>query len=447
MDSLVALYSKLMAYILLWEQHCLAGGALRSYERVRQDIASLLQEQEVAVVDQGIAVECMLAARLAVLAWVDELVLRHKVWQYHDRWQATPLQAEYYGPGFAETPQYVALQQLFTTEPAVRDVYTLCLCLGFSGRRGSRLTDRLFLPQASGAPGQEEALQHDDVWSPGFTLTPQPYGTPASMQRYRRLALTLAGSLGAAGMLLWLWLSQPAVPPPCVPSPSLASTLQQHLAEQPCSQMSVTVQGCRVTLAGRMASAEQRTALRHLVQGWPEVQQLDDSAVHIVPRPFCEVLGLFEALTTPGASQVGALRVQPNKAGEPPGYVAGEDFTLEVSMPTRFTSYLYVDLYESDGLVRYLYSNQNLGKPLTAGSTQTLGIEQGKPIWGVGPPYGRALVTVIASETPLVFPPPKPGEAPGNASSYLERLQQALAQQPPESGREVAYFFIETRTP
>lgn len=445
MGALVGLFSKLIAYVLLWEQQSVDKVPQGSYERLRHDISMLLQEQESMAAYQGVVVQHFLAARLAVLSWIDELVLRHKAWPHHERWQILPLQFEYYGPEEVEADQHAALQKLFSSEPAVREVYALCLSLGFSGRRGSSLTDRLFLTDIESVSGPDRLIQREDVWKHGFKLTPQPYEDTGSVRRPWRVPLALTGLLCGAVVLVGLWSVWRGGSPACVPSPGLLPTIQQRLAEQPCSRVTASVQGCTVTLAGRLEHEAQRATLRSLIQGLQGVQRLDDAALRMIPQPFCQVLGLFEPLSEYTASQSGALRVRPNKDGELPLYTAGEDFTLEVTTPELFASYLYVDFYGVDGRVRYLYSNPMLGQPFAPGSRQTLGLQNEKPIWGIGPPYGRGLVTVIASKTPLIFPPPDAPYAPGSIESYLAQLRQALMQESARTDIDVAFFFIETK--
>lgn len=447
MGTLLEVFGKFMAYVLLLEEQGATDKPQHSYERVRRDMAVLLQEQEATAVGQALAGKPFLAARLAVLAWADEVILRHKIIAYHDRWQARPLQDEYYGTSPNALAQQTELRQLFGSEPAVREVYSLCLSLGYSGRRGSSLTDRLFLANAPGQPGQATPLQHDDVWSPGFRLTPQPYEMMAPATSARRVPLVLAALLLSVGILVGPWLRVGReTATPCIPSPSLLPTLHRSLTQQPCSRIAVAVQACTVTLSGRIEAETQRLALRGLIQGLQGVQQIDDTALQVISRPFCEALELFEPLNESRRARPGALRVRPNKAGSPPLYVAGEDLTLEVTMPDAFASYLYVDVYEGDGRVSYLYSNQALGQPFAPGSTQTLGLAGGKPIWGIGPPYGSLLVTVIASETPLVFPPSTAPYAPGRAAGYLDQLRQAIASVPQMTALDAAFVFIETRS-
>src|SRR5262249_16948507 len=150
-------------------------------------------------------------------------------------------------------------------------------------------------------------------------------------------------------------------------------------------------------------------------------------ALHIVPRPFCEVLTLLEPVQAHADSHALGVGAHPTKVGDPPVYRQGEELLIEVTMPAQFDSYIYVDFYDNDGRVHYLFSNPALNRLFLSQSVHTLGYAHGQPIWEIGPPYGRGLVTVIASQTPLVFPPLAPGDDPESAALYLTRLRQALA--------------------
>jgi hypothetical protein len=195
-----------------------------------------------------------------------------------------------------------------------------------------------------------------------------------------------------------------------------------------------------VTLAGRVASEEQRTQIHHVVQSIAGSAPVDD-ALHLIPRPFCEVLALLEPVQTRTDAHALGFAARPNKVSAPLVYTEGEDLLIEVTTPAQFESYIYVDFYDHDDRVHYLFFNPELNRPFPPQSVHTLGYTDGQPVWEIGPPYGRGLVTVIASKTPLVFPPPEPRDDPGSAAVYLARLRQALA----PADVAATFFFLETQ--
>ena len=201
MTTITELFAKFFAYILLLDEEYTAGHPKRLYEQVRHDLAALLAEQETAARQQGMTAEDYQAARFAVISWADEMLLQHKDWEGHQRWQDCPLLAEYdeTKPVGAEPGE--DLQQLLSTRPGVREVYALCLGLGYSGRHHSRLSDRLLLTNIPAKPSsqarheQDAPLLLDDVWTFNFKLTPQPYEAQQHTPRHGRRLLTFVSFL------------------------------------------------------------------------------------------------------------------------------------------------------------------------------------------------------------------------------------------------------------
>jgi type IV/VI secretion system ImpK/VasF family protein len=487
MTTVPELFARFFAYVLLLDQEYTSGHPQRSYEQVRHDLTALLEEQETAARHQGMSAQEYQAARFVVISWADEILLQQTAWEHHQRWQACPLQAEYYGTQQAGAEPGEDLQRLITERPEVREVYRLCLGLGFSGRRHSGLSDRLLLtniqdqPSSQAQQTQDAPLLLDDVWTFNFKLTPQPYEVHRPARQHVRQMLTFAVSQPARRyvrqmltfaipllvvLCLGLWLAQweapltqqeaplaqqeaplarrEEAPLPCL-SPSMSGpAIEQMLAAQPCAQVSVAVQACTVTLSGRVESEDQRARIHRIVQSIASSVRIDDT-LRIIPRPFCEVLALLEPMQTHAETRTFGLVARPNKSGAPPVYVQGEDLVIEVTMPAQFKSYIYVDFYDNDGRVHYLFFNPEFNRPFTPQSVHTLGYIDGQPAWGIGPPYGRGLVTVIASKTPLVFPPLEPGDDAESAALYLSRLRQALPQEGRQAEVAATFFFIETR--
>ena len=157
------------------------------------------------------------------------------------------------------------------------------------------------------------------------------------------------------------------------------------------------------------------------------------------------MLALLEPVQTHADAHALGFAARPNKVSAPLVYQEGEDLFIEVTTPAQFDSYIYVDFYDNDGRVHYLFFNPELNRPFPPQSMHTLGYADGQPAWGIGPPYGRRLVTVIASKTPLVFPPLTPRDDPGSAALYLARLRQALPQDMAPAEVAATFFFLETQ--
>lgn len=207
-----ALFSRLFAYILLFKQTHLQGDFQPRYEDVRRDIAALLAQQEVEAERQGIAAQEYDDARFAVVAWADETFGGHTTWHDRQQWLNTPLQLAYYPAHHAGEEFFTRLAALEQREQrghdqrAVREIYYMCLGLGFTGIYIfdlPRLTHlrrdqmrHLFPP-----PARLDTLQ--DL----AKITPQPYDAqPPPPLRPPLSPWLLGGGLGVLLLALLVYL-------------------------------------------------------------------------------------------------------------------------------------------------------------------------------------------------------------------------------------------------
>jgi type VI secretion system protein ImpK len=103
------------------------------FEQVKADIQRLLsQSDEWAKRDLFPPAEYDLA-RLAICAWVDEAVLNSS-WQERDHWKREQLQRLYYRTTDAGEVFFERLNGIGLHQREVREIYFLCLALGFMGR-------------------------------------------------------------------------------------------------------------------------------------------------------------------------------------------------------------------------------------------------------------------------------------------------------------------------
>ncbi len=104
-----------------------------SYDQVKADIQRLISESQ-ASLDQGqFSQEDYNLARFAIFAWIDEAILG-SAWQEKHRWQAEQLQRIYYQTTDAGELFFERLNTIGPHQRDVREVYYLCLAMGFSGR-------------------------------------------------------------------------------------------------------------------------------------------------------------------------------------------------------------------------------------------------------------------------------------------------------------------------
>ncbi|MCU0576476.1 MAG: DotU family type IV/VI secretion system protein [Desulfobacterota bacterium] len=113
------------------------------HDQVRARILQLLSESQRAASD--FPPEDYDAGRFAVCAWVDEAIM-NSAWAERATWQKEPLQLKYYQTMNAGELFFDRLNALGPHQNDVREVYYLCLAMGFMGRF-IRDDDRFLLDQ------------------------------------------------------------------------------------------------------------------------------------------------------------------------------------------------------------------------------------------------------------------------------------------------------------
>ncbi len=104
-----------------------------AYEEVKNDIRRLLAESEGYVAKGLFPRDDYEQARFALCAWVDGAILSSR-WQQKNRWLNDQLQRLHYNTTDAGEEFFVRLGNIGFHQRDVREVYYLCLALGFTGR-------------------------------------------------------------------------------------------------------------------------------------------------------------------------------------------------------------------------------------------------------------------------------------------------------------------------
>jgi type VI secretion system protein ImpK len=359
------LFSELLGYVLLFEQTNQQGEFQPSYEQVRRDIAALLEQEKSAAKRQGMLDRDYQDACFAAVAWADETILKHSTWKHHHEWNALPLQLEYFQTRNAGEEFFERLERLRAEQKQVREVYYLCLGLGFSGQYFLGMEDELKLNHIRHEQAQHLALAVEDVQDID-KLTPQPYQVPTEdhgpIERpwtdlLLRAGLPLLILIPIVlALMYWFWLA-----PPSVPVAPLAERVKQWLDGHPgvleCAKVTnVDVQAGVVGLGGRVVSEAQGAEIRKGVLSLERGIQVKDT-FQTIPRPFCEVLDLLEPFKKRNEDQAFDLTARLNKQGDLPLYVNNENFIVEVKTPAKFESYVCVDYYSTDETVGHLFPN------------------------------------------------------------------------------------------
>ncbi len=104
-----------------------------SFERVRTDIDERIRECRGVFEKGSFSEEDYALARFAVFAWIDEAILNSS-WREKNRWQGETLQRRYDQTSNAGEQFFERLNTLGLHQRDAREVYYLCLAMGFTGR-------------------------------------------------------------------------------------------------------------------------------------------------------------------------------------------------------------------------------------------------------------------------------------------------------------------------
>jgi type VI secretion system protein ImpK len=118
--------------VLAYAKHFLQQPA-SDYQGFRSKLSQLIGEASAKGRQEGFSAEDCDAALFAVVAWLDEAILS-STWSEVGRWQKEPLQTAYFKTGRAGIEFFTRLEALPPQQRHVREVYFLCLLLGFKGR-------------------------------------------------------------------------------------------------------------------------------------------------------------------------------------------------------------------------------------------------------------------------------------------------------------------------
>ncbi len=129
--ALLDCFVDVFAYTALFKKTCAL--AQPPFDQVNVKIRQLVQDSAQKMVTLGVDPRSYDDARFALCAWIDETVM-NSPWQHRAAWQRTLLQSEYYNTVNAGAEFFDRLNQLHPDQNDVREIYYLCLGLGFAGR-------------------------------------------------------------------------------------------------------------------------------------------------------------------------------------------------------------------------------------------------------------------------------------------------------------------------
>lgn len=134
-------FMDVIAYVVYFLKD--AGKRSQPYEQVRTRVLQLLNDGRNEAFE--FAPEDYDQARFAICAWIDEAIMNSQ-WSERTAWQREPLQLKFYQTMNAGELFFDRLNSLGGHQNDVREVYYLCLAMGFMGRF-CKEEDRFLLEQ------------------------------------------------------------------------------------------------------------------------------------------------------------------------------------------------------------------------------------------------------------------------------------------------------------
>ena len=128
---LTDVFMELIIYVVYFQKN--VNKKHYNFEQVKADIMRLLTQSEESVRNGTFLHEDYDQARFVICAWVDEIILS-SAWEEKNKWQKEQLQRQYYNTADAGEEVFEKLNSLGLHQRDVREVYYLCLTLGFMGR-------------------------------------------------------------------------------------------------------------------------------------------------------------------------------------------------------------------------------------------------------------------------------------------------------------------------
>ncbi len=198
---------------------------------------------------------------------------------------------------------------------------------------------------------------------------------------------------------------------------ALNGTIKSLAKAYACAKIDVLITaGNSVKLSGYLATEGEISSLRNEVGLLPGVGAVF-SALETRPRPFCEMVDLLTPYILSGFSVF--------DQNEPLRFKEGEHLMLNVMSPGH-DAYLYVDYFLLDGTVAHLMPNDidTDNYFLSRTAVDIGGGDEKNMKWAVGPPFGKEMLTLIASDVPL-FSEKRPEIE--SAEVYLKALSSGLS--------------------
>ncbi len=172
-----------------------------AFEQVEADLRRLIAESEAKCQQGGFSSADYDLARFAVFAWIDETILSSQ-WEGKTRWLGEQLQRRYYNTADAGKLFFERLNTIGPHQLDVREVYYLCLAMGFTGQYCNEGDDylleqlklsnlKLLTGSSMGLPDLKQTTLFPDAYAPNNSQFPV---TGPKMNRLSGFTLMCAGA-------------------------------------------------------------------------------------------------------------------------------------------------------------------------------------------------------------------------------------------------------------
>ncbi len=189
------------------------GAGQPPFEQVKATMQRLIAQSESGLDKNQFSHEDYQSARFAVFAWVDETFMASQ-WEGRRQWQREQLQRQYYQTADAGELFFERLNTLGPHQRDVREVYYLCLSLGFTGQYCNPGDDfmleqlrisnlKLLTGSSTGVPALDREQLFPEAYPVGGGNTPDM----ARQRRFSGFTLACAAApLALYGLLYVIYL-------------------------------------------------------------------------------------------------------------------------------------------------------------------------------------------------------------------------------------------------
>ncbi|MDA8138903.1 MAG: DotU family type IV/VI secretion system protein [Desulfobacteraceae bacterium] len=202
-------FMSIMAYTTVVARS--APGAPMPFDQVRANMQRLITQSQ-GYIEQGrFSHEDYDAARFAVFAWVDETLLASN-WDGRQQWTREQLQRQYYQTAESGELFFERLNTLGPHQRDVREVYYLCLALGFSGQFCHEGDDFLLdqlktsnLKLLTGSSMGVPSLDKEELFPEAYPKSEVGPGTAKGTRRARWSAFTVICAVAPVVLFVLLY--------------------------------------------------------------------------------------------------------------------------------------------------------------------------------------------------------------------------------------------------